>query len=52
MKNYNDYPIHLKRGTFIYRSEDGFVVDKEMPILTKDREYFFDRLPIMKGVEL
>ena len=50
-KNYNDYAIHLKRGTFVYKTENGWVVDKQMPILTQDREYFFNKLPIMKGVE-
>ena len=51
-ENYNDYATHLKRGTFVYKTENGWVVDKQMPILTQDREYFFNKLPIMKGVEL
>jgi hypothetical protein len=43
--------IHLKRGTFVYKTENGRFVDKQMPILTQDREYLFNKLPIMKGVE-
>lgn len=37
---------------FVYKNENGWVVDKQMPILTQNRQYFFDKLPIMKGVEL
>jgi len=51
-ENYNDYATHLKRGTFVYKTENGWVVDKQMPILTQDREYFFNKLPTMKRVEL
>jgi len=51
-ENYNDYATHLKRGTFVYKTENGWVVDKQMPILTQDKKYFFNKLPIMKGVEL
>jgi tRNA(His) guanylyltransferase len=38
--NWNDLPIHLKRGRCVLKSEDeGWVTDQDIPIFTKDREY-------------
>lgn len=48
-QNYNDYDVHLKRGTFIFKDVRDWIVDFEMPILSKDRDYFFSKLPIIKG---
>lgn len=45
--NWNDFPTECKRGTFVYKSEDGWVVDKNGPILTQDRKWFFDKLPMI-----
>ena len=52
--NFNDYPTHMKRGRFIVREKyevDGamrsrWVVDKEGPVLTKDRNYIEQYLPV------
>lgn len=45
--NWNDFPTECKRGTFVYKSEDGWIVDKNGPILTQDRKWFFDKLPMI-----
>ena len=36
--NWNDFDTHLKRGTFLSK-EGKVVIDKECPIITKDRNY-------------
>lgn len=48
-QNYNDYLTVCKRGTFFYKDTDGWVTDREMPILTQDKDYFFSKIPMMKG---
>lgn len=37
--NWNDLAVPKKRGTSCIRGENGWVLDKEMPILTEDRNY-------------
>lgn len=38
--NWNDLPTELKRGSACYKSDNGWIVDHEMPILKgEDREY-------------
>lgn len=38
--NWNDFPTELKRGSACYKSDNGWIVDHEMPILKgDDREY-------------
>lgn len=37
--NWNDYEPYLKRGYACYKTEEGWVVDYEMPLITQDREY-------------
>lgn len=37
--NFNDMPIEYKRGVCCYRDTDGWKIDTECPIFTKDREY-------------
>lgn len=38
--NWNDLPIHLKRGACIVKNTDGkWIVDGKIPIFTQDREY-------------
>jgi len=44
-KNFNDYPNDCKRGAFIYKDETGWVIDKNPPILSQDKRYFFDKVP-------
>jgi tRNA(His) 5'-end guanylyltransferase len=45
--NWNDFPTECKRGTFVYKLEDGWVVDKNGPILTQDKKWFFGKLPLI-----
>lgn len=45
-QNWNDYPTFTKRGTFFYKDSE-WIVDKDMPILTQDKEYFFSKLPLI-----
>ena len=45
-QNFNDYPTDCKRGAFVVKSSDGsWILDKEPPILTQDRGYFFSKVP-------
>lgn len=38
--NWNDFPTELKRGSACYKSDSGWIIDHEMPILKgDDREY-------------
>jgi len=38
--NWNDYPTHLKRGSACIKKDNGWYIDKEMPILkNEDRNY-------------
>jgi len=46
-QNWNDYPNECKRGTFVYRKDGSWFVDKNGPILTQDRKWFFDKLPFI-----
>jgi len=43
--NFNDIPTKYKRGSFVIRTDDGWVVDDEAPIINQDRQYFFTRVP-------
>lgn len=47
--NFDDYPIDCKRGTFCYKTEKGWLVDKEAPILSQDKEYFFNKIPFIES---
>jgi tRNA(His) 5'-end guanylyltransferase len=51
-KNFNDYPTDCKRGAFIYKGDEGWVVDKESPILSQDKTYFFDKVPQIPQVDV
>ena len=37
--NFNDYPISFKRGTCIIKKDGKWIIDKEIPIFTQDRDY-------------
>lgn len=37
--NWNDLPVWMKRGTCVTRTENGLIVDEDIPIFTKDRSY-------------
>ena len=47
-QNFNDYPVVCKRGTFVYRKDNGWFIDKDAPILTQDKDFFFDKVPLMR----
>ena len=49
--NFNDYPIYQKRGSFIYKTDKGWIVDKEAPILSKDKDFFFSKIPFLPQYE-
>jgi len=51
-QNWNNYPTDCKRGAFVVRGENGWVVDKEGPILTQDKGYFFKFVPQMEGYSM
>jgi tRNA(His) guanylyltransferase len=44
-KNFNDYDTDSKRGAFIIKDENGWNIDKEPPILSEDKNYFFEKIP-------
>lgn len=48
-QNWNDYPTDCKRGAFVVRDESGWKIDKEGPILSQDKGYFFKFVPQMDG---
>ena len=37
--NFNDMPTEFKRGVCCRRNDSGWILDKEIPIFTQDREY-------------
>lgn len=47
-QNWNDYPTICKRGTFVYKTDEEWIVDLEAPILTQDKKWFFDKLPMIE----
>ena len=42
--NWNDVPTHKKRGACVRKTEEGWKVDLEAPIFSKDRGYINDLL--------
>jgi tRNA(His) 5'-end guanylyltransferase len=46
-QNFNDFPTRFKRGSFVVKGENGWIVDDESPIINQDRQYFFDHLPLI-----
>lgn len=43
--NWNDIPTKYKRGSCCIKTEDkGWIIDNEIPIFTKDREYINNRI--------
>lgn len=49
-QNWNDYPIDCRRGAFIIRNLETrrWFVDREGPILSQDRDYFFSHVPLIE----
>jgi tRNA(His) 5'-end guanylyltransferase len=45
--NFNNYPTKFKRGSFLYKNDNHWVVDTEAPIINQEREYFFSKLPLL-----
>lgn len=46
--NFNDYPVQFKRGVAIYPAEaDWEMFDNNMPILSQDPQWFFDKIPMI-----
>ncbi len=42
--NWNELPIPFKRGTACIRQEGKWLIDRDMPILTQEREYVESRI--------
>lgn len=48
--NFNDMPTEFKRGVCCRRDEDGkWVLDKEIPVFTQDRDYVGNTFKITEG---
>lgn len=50
-KNWNDLPTWMKRGSAVYASNDGLVVDEVIPMFTQNRSYIEDHLTIKEQNE-
>lgn len=48
-ENWNDQPTDCKRGAFIVKTDIGWEIDREGPILSQDKNYFFSRVPQIPG---
>lgn len=42
--NWNNTPAKFKRGSCCIRTEDGWMIDNDIPIFTKDRNYIENRI--------
>jgi tRNA(His) 5'-end guanylyltransferase len=42
--NWNDYPAYLKRGSACIKNDNGWYIDKEMPILKNEDRNYVDKL--------
>jgi len=42
--NFNNYPVYLKRGTACYNTENGWLLDLNMPILKGEDRNYVDKL--------
>lgn len=51
-QNWNDYPTFCKRGTFIYKTDNGYSIDLDCPVLTQDKNWFFKKLPRIEQPEV
>jgi tRNA(His) 5'-end guanylyltransferase len=48
--NFNDMPTEFKRGVCCRRGDDGkWVLDKEIPVFTQDRDYVGNTFKITEG---
>jgi len=45
--NWNDCPMRQKRGSCVVKAEQGWAVDRDIPVFTQDREYLASRIPEM-----
>lgn len=48
-KNWNDFPVDCKRGAFIIKNENGWIIDKNGPVLSQNKKYFFSKVPQIEG---
>jgi hypothetical protein len=51
-QNWNNYPTDCKRGAFVVRGENGWKIDKDGPILSQDKGYFFKFVPQMDSYQM
>lgn len=45
--NFNDYPTDCKRGAFVIKTDEGWVIDQDAPLPTQNQGYIMDRLPLI-----
>lgn len=46
--NWNDVPPKFKRGSCCVKTDDGWIIDNEIPIFTQDRNYIESRIKFEK----
>jgi tRNA(His) 5'-end guanylyltransferase len=42
--NWNNLSTYQKRGSCVYKSDEGWVVDDNIPIFTEDRNYINSKI--------
>ena len=47
--NWNDTETHKKRGSCVYKSDEGWIIDKEIPIFTQDRHFIKQHLATVEA---
>lgn len=54
-QNFDHYPTVCKRGTFVYYGFDGiyddWLIDRESPIISQNRRWFFSKIPLISQPE-
>lgn len=49
--NFNDFPTDCKRGAFIHKESGKWECDLDSPIISQDKEYFFNKIPLIPQIE-
>ena len=51
-QNWNNYPTDCKRGAFVYKNDLEWIIDREAPVLSQDKNWFFKKIPLIKQPEI
>ena len=46
--NWNNYPVHLKRGSCCIKKDEGWVIDKEIPVFKNESRKYINDLILYK----